>query len=163
MGTRERLDSIDISSLPTSLKYTGDHFGSKNEGFVGGNVMGNTGSGPEGIAVLWRKRLKDALYQLNSATLHLREVQEDYRSRAIPFPDGDLAFRKVLMAEAKARREYMRVATALHEFLMHGKIPSEGDPKAKVKNSESGFGHLLVSTIASQAITTCECFATALA
>jgi hypothetical protein len=100
--------------------------------------MGNTGSGPEGIAVLWRKRLKDALYQLNSATLHLREVQEDYRSRAIPFPDGDLAFRKALMAEVKARREYMRVATTLHEFLMHGKIPSEGDPKTMAKNSGSG-------------------------
>jgi hypothetical protein len=41
------------------------------------------------------------------------------------------------MAEAEARREYMRVATTLHEFLMHGKIPSEGDPKAIVMNSGS--------------------------
>lgn len=100
--------------------------------------MGNAGSGPEGLAVLWRKRLKDALHQLKSATFHLRDVQQDYNSRAIPSPDGDLAFRKALMAEAEASREYMRVATTLHEFLMHGKVPSEGDPKVKVNNSGSG-------------------------
>jgi hypothetical protein len=100
--------------------------------------MSDIGSGPEGIAVLWRKRLKDALHQLKSATFHIREVQQDYNSRATPSPDGDLAFRKALMAEAEARREYMRVATTLHEFLMHGKIPSEGDPKAIVMNSGSG-------------------------
>jgi hypothetical protein len=98
--------------------------------------MSDTHLRSEEIAVLWRKRLQDALYQLNSATLHLREVQEDHRSRGIPCPDDDLAFRKALMAEA--RREYMRVATTLHEFLMHGKIPSEGNPKTMAKNSGSG-------------------------
>jgi hypothetical protein len=71
-----------------------------------------------------RKLLKDALHQLNSATLHLREVQEDYRSRAIPFPDGDLAFRQALRAETEARREYMSVAMTLHDLVLHGKIPA---------------------------------------
>jgi hypothetical protein len=100
--------------------------------------MGNTGSGPEGLAVLWRKRLKDALHQLNSATLHLREVQEDYRSRAIPFPDGDLAFRQALKVESDARRDYMTVAMALQNLVLHGKVPStEGVAKVIVKNSES--------------------------
>ena len=99
--------------------------------------MGDTRSAPEGIAVLWRKRLQDAFHQLNSATFHVQEVQQDYRSRAVPSPDGDLAFRIALRAETAARREYMRVAIILHEFIMHGTIPSEGDPKAMVKNSRS--------------------------
>ena len=95
--------------------------------------MGNTLFQSDGV--LLRKRLNDALHQLNSATLHLREVQQEYRSRSIPSPDGGLAFRQALRAETQARHEYMRVAMILHELLMHGTIPSEGDPKAMEKNS----------------------------
>jgi hypothetical protein len=99
--------------------------------------MGDSRSGPESIAVQWRKRLQDALHQLNSATLHLREIQQDYRSGAIPSPDGDLAFRQALRAETEARREYMRVAMALQDLVVHGKIPMEGVAKAMVNNSGS--------------------------
>ena len=98
--------------------------------------MGNTLFQSDGV--LLRNQLNDALHQLNSATFHLREVQQEYRSRSIPSPDGGLAYRQALRAETDARREYMRVAMILHEFVMYGKLPCEGDPKMMVTNSGSG-------------------------
>ena len=97
--------------------------------------MEDTLSEPE-VALL-RKRLNGALDRLNSATLQVQEVLQDYRSGAIPSPDGDLAFRKALRAETEARREYMRVAMALQDLVVHGKIPMEGVAKAMVNNSGS--------------------------
>ena len=95
--------------------------------------MEDTLSEPE-VALL-RKRLNDAWDRLNSATLQVQEVQQDYNSRAIPSPDGDLAFRKALRAETEARREYMSVAMAVHDKIMHSEIPTEGVGKVRVKNS----------------------------
>jgi hypothetical protein len=99
--------------------------------------MSDTRSGPEGIAVPWRKRLQDALHQLNSATLQLQVVLQDYGSRATPSPDGDLAFRKALRAETEARHEYMKVAMTIQDLVLHGKIPTEGVAEVVVVNSGS--------------------------
>jgi hypothetical protein len=86
--------------------------------------MEDTLSAPE--RVLLREQLKDALKKVNSATLHVQEVLQDYRSGTIPSPDGDLAFRKALRAETGARRAYMSVVMAVHHKIKHSDIPAEG-------------------------------------
>ena len=101
------------------------------------DVLGDAFSGFDGITVLWRKRLEDAFHRLNSATLHVQEVLQDYHSRATPSPDDDLAFRKALWAETQARQEYMSVAMTLQDLVLHGKIPTEAVAKVMVKNSGS--------------------------
>ena len=99
--------------------------------------MSDAPSGFDGIAVQWRKRLKDALHQLNSATIQLQVALETYRSRAIPSGCDNASFRKALSAETEARHEYMRVAMILQDLVAHGKIPTEGVAKVMVVNSGS--------------------------
>jgi len=86
--------------------------------------MGETRSRSE-IEALWRERLKGALHQLNAATLHVQEVQQEHRSHAIPAPDGDHAFRQALRAETEARRQYMSVLMTLQSLVLYGTTPSE--------------------------------------
>jgi hypothetical protein len=85
----------------------------------------------EGLTDLWRKQLKDALEQLNSATLNVQKILDDYRSGVIPSPNGGYGLRQALKTESGARSEYMRVAMVLHDLALHGKVPPEG-PKVKV-------------------------------
>jgi hypothetical protein len=92
-------------------------------------------SEPEGV--LLRKQLKDALDQLNSATHHVQEVLQDYPSRTVLFLDNDYTLGQALRTETEARLIYMRLAMTVHEMVMHGKIPSDSDPKAMVMNSGS--------------------------
>jgi hypothetical protein len=99
--------------------------------------MVNTGSGPEELAVLWRKRLQVALHQLNSATFQLQAVLENYRCCAIPSDRDYASCRQALRVETEARHEYMRVAMILQDLVLHGKIPSGSDPVAMVMNSGS--------------------------
>jgi hypothetical protein len=100
--------------------------------------MGETCSRSE-IEALWRERLKGALRQLNSATLHVHEAQQEYCSRAIPSPDGDHAFWRALRAETVARREYMNVLMTLQNLVLHGTIPpSENTSKKKANDAASG-------------------------
>jgi hypothetical protein len=101
--------------------------------------MGETRSRSE-VEALWRERLKGALYQLNSATLHVHEVQQEYGSHAIPSPDGDHAFRRALRAETEARRNYMSVLMTLQSLVLHGTIPSENALKKKADHAASGRG-----------------------
>ena len=101
--------------------------------------MGDTFSRTE-IEAWWRERLKGAIHQLNSATLHVQEVQQDYCSRAIPSPDRDHAFRRALRAETEARRECMSVLMALQSLVLHGTIPSENALKEKSNHAASGRG-----------------------
>jgi hypothetical protein len=93
--------------------------------------MSDTLSEGEGFTDLCRKQLKDALEQLNSATLSVQKILEDYRSRVIPSPDADGGLRQALKTESGARLEYMRVAMVLHDRALHGKVPTEGGPKVK--------------------------------
>ena len=72
-----------------------------------------------------RQRHEEALNRLNAATSDVQKALEDWNSRAIPSPDGDLALRKALRAETDARCQYLSVAMAVHEFLMCGKTPTE--------------------------------------
>ncbi len=99
--------------------------------------MGEARSRSE-IEALLRERLKDALHQLNSATLHVQEVQQEYRARAVPSPDGDHAFRRALRRETVARREYMSVLITLQSLVLHGTIPSENPSKEKSNHAASG-------------------------
>jgi hypothetical protein len=101
------------------------------------DVVGDALSEFDGIAVQWRKRLEDAFHRLNSATLHVQGVLQDYHSRAVPSSDDDLAFRKALWAETQARHEYMSVAMTLQDLVLHGKIPMKAAAKVMVKNSDS--------------------------
>jgi hypothetical protein len=100
--------------------------------------MGETPLSRPEIEAMWRKRLKDALHQLNSATLQVQEIEEEYRSRAIPSPDGDHAFRRALRTETEARREYMSVLMTLQNLVVRGKIPSENALEEKSKRASSG-------------------------
>ena len=87
--------------------------------------------GPKKLELLARKRLEDALYQLNLATVERQEIEEDYRARTIPSPDGDYAFRRALRAESGARLTYLRVSKILEDMVSHSKIPREDVPKVK--------------------------------
>jgi hypothetical protein len=93
--------------------------------------MDDERSAPEAIEVLWRKRFRDTLDQVNVATLRVQEVLDDYRSRAIPSPNGDPALRQALRAESEARVEFMRVAEIMQDLLLHGKIPTDDDLQGK--------------------------------
>jgi hypothetical protein len=93
--------------------------------------MRDTLSKREGLTDLCRMQLKDALEQLNSATLSVQKILEDYRSRVIPSPHGDYGLRQALKTESRARLAYMRVAMILHDLALHGKVPTEGGPKVK--------------------------------
>jgi hypothetical protein len=99
--------------------------------------MDDTLSEAEKIEVLLGKQLKDALGQLNSATHHVQEVLQDHPSRTVPFLDNDYTLRQALRTETEERREYMRLARTLQDLVLHGKIPSDSDPKAMVMNSGS--------------------------
>lgn len=90
------------------------------------------------MEALWRDRLKDALRQLNSATLHVQEVQQEVRLRVLPFPDGDHAFRQALRAETDARRRYMSVLMTLQNLILHRKIPSESALNEKANQAAAG-------------------------
>jgi hypothetical protein len=93
--------------------------------------MSDTLSNREEITDLYRKHLKDALEQLNSATLSVQNILEDYRSRVIPCPDGDYGLRQALKTESGARFKYMRIAMILYDLTLHGKVPTEGGPEVK--------------------------------
>jgi hypothetical protein len=126
------LGSIDISSL--TPPHCHKHW---SRSLLLEDVVADALSGFDGIAVLWRKRLQDALHQLNAATLQLQAVLENYRCCAIPSGRDYASFRKALRAETEARLEYMRVAMAVQDLVLHGRIPSDSDPKAIVMNSGS--------------------------
>jgi hypothetical protein len=129
----EPLASIDISFLGgAKLKQKAIIVVFKTKASLE-DVMEDIRSDPE--RALLRKQLTDALEELNSATLQAQGVFQEYRSRAIPSPDGDLAFRKALRAETEARREYMRVVMAVHAKIMHSENPTEGVVEMVVKNS----------------------------
>ena len=87
--------------------------------------------GPKKLELLARKRLEDALYQLNLATVERQEIEEDYRARTIPSPDGDYAFRRAIREESEARLTYLRLSKILENLVLHGKIPIEDDLKVK--------------------------------
>jgi hypothetical protein len=92
--------------------------------------MSEGSSGSEKVEGLWRKRLEDALYQLNLATLRRQEIQ-DLRACNITSPEGGYAFRQALRAESGARLTYLRVSKILEDMVSHSKIPSEDVPKVK--------------------------------
>ena len=54
----------------------------------------------------------------------MRVAYADYRSRAIPAPDGDYAYRQALQEERAAMREYSTALRFCYD-LLEGKTPDE--------------------------------------
>ena len=59
------------------------------------------------------------------ATSRVRVAHADYRSRTIPAPDGDYAYRQALQEERAAMREYSTALKFCYDLLTEGKTPDE--------------------------------------
>jgi len=82
-------------------------------------------------AAVWRARLDKAKAAYDLAVAEFRRTTEEYRFRETPSPDGELAVRRALQAEAAAREHYMDVLRVFTELVVDGKVPPQdktGEP-----------------------------------
>jgi hypothetical protein len=61
------------------------------------------------------------------AASRLRVIYAEYRSGALPPPDGDYAYRQAVQEERAAMREYSTALKICYDLLLEDKIPDETD------------------------------------
>jgi hypothetical protein len=74
-----------------------------------------------------RKLLADAKIRLEIARNHVRKVQCDLKSGALPPAEGRYAHHRALQAETLALDHYQHVLKTLSDLVLTGKIPDEQD------------------------------------
>ena len=70
---------------------------------------------------IWRERLSEALRRYQVARLQTTTAL--VRSRDIPQPDGNFAFRKAQWVETMALAEYKRILGIFNDLVIDGKVP----------------------------------------
>jgi hypothetical protein len=91
--------------------------------------------GRKDLEELWRGRLADAKASYEIAVTQFRTASEDFRAHCTPSPDGGLSVHLAIVAESRARKEYMRVLRVFTDLLVYGKAPGDADAHEKPATS----------------------------
>ena len=71
----------------------------------------------------WRARLSDAKRGHDVASAQFRAAAAQHRALGLISSDGNLALHQALVAEAKARQEYIRILRIFTDLVVHGRVP----------------------------------------
>ena len=83
------------------------------------------GANKESLIRLWRGRMMSAKARYDLAVSRVRVAYNDYRSKAVPTPDGDYAYRQAVEEERSAMREYSTALKFCYDLLLEDKTPDE--------------------------------------
>jgi hypothetical protein len=89
--------------------------------------MGDSEASPQDLENQLRKLVADAKVRLDLTRNHLREVQRDLKSGALPSSERQYAYQQALRAETLALSYYQSVLKVFSTLVLDCKIPDEQD------------------------------------
>jgi hypothetical protein len=79
------------------------------------------------LEALWRERLQRVRMEMDVASSFANGLRREGRPADSPSPDGGVAYRQAVRAEAAALAEYARILRLFADLVLAGKIPDESE------------------------------------